>query len=153
MESKKIEENVLQHLTPIVENLGFELVEVKYEQTENGMTLTLFIHKTEGISLADCELVAKAIDESLDILNPTKDAPYNLNVSSLGLDRPIKTLKDFLRSIGRNLEISINTPKGEKTLTGILKSVEDNTLIINEKGKFVTVDFKDVIKTLPIIKF
>jgi len=153
LENSKIEESVLTTLTPIISSLGYELVEVKYEKQENGMNLTLFIYKEGGTKIADCELVAKASDEPLDKLNPTNDEPYYFNVSSLGLDRPIKTLKDFLRNIGTTLEISFNTPKGEKTIKGVLKSVENNTLIVNEKGKFVTISFDEVIKTLPVIKF
>ncbi|MBO7508237.1 MAG: hypothetical protein J6T39_01155 [Clostridia bacterium] len=90
MAKKSVSEIVEEMAKPIVDNLGYELVEVKYSKGYSGMELTLFIHSPNGITLDDCEKVSKAIDEPLDELNPTKDEPYSLNVSSLGLDRPIK---------------------------------------------------------------
>jgi ribosome maturation factor RimP len=149
----KIQTEVFNELAPIISNLGYELVEVEYEKKENGMNLTLFIDRAEGITIEDCQVVARAVDEPLDKLNPTKDEHYYLNVSSLGLDRPLKTEKDFLRALNKELEITYNTPKGQKTIKGVLKNIEQQKITINEKGKLVTIELVNVSDALPVIKF
>ena len=83
MSKKSVSDLVQEMATPIVENLGYELVEVRYAKGFSGMELTLFIHSKNGISLDDCERVSRAVDEPLEELNPTNDMPYTLNVSSL----------------------------------------------------------------------
>jgi len=150
---EQVEQTVQNFASPILEQLGYELVEVKYKKEENGMNLTLFIHKQGGITLADCELVAKTLNEPLDELNPTKDEQYNFNVSSVGLDRPIKTEKDFLRNIGKEVEISFQTPTEVKTVKGVLKNINNNIVTLNQKGKLTEIDFNKIIKTMLVIKF
>ena len=103
----KVADNVYSFLKPIVDNLGYELVEVSYEKKENGMNLTVYIDKQGGITIEDCEKVHHAIDEPLDELNPTDDKSYTLNVSSLGVDRPFKTDRDFEKNIGKEVEVNL----------------------------------------------
>lgn len=86
---------VEEKLTPIILNLGYELVDVEYSKKHSGSSLTVYIASATGISLDDCEKVHRAIDPILDELNPTGEEPYTLNVSSPGLDRPL------VKQIGR----------------------------------------------------
>jgi ribosome maturation factor RimP len=149
----EVENKVKQFAKPIVKDLGYELVDVEYEEKENGMNLTLFIDSKDGINLKDCELVSNKLNQPLDELNPTNDESYNFNVSSVGLDRPLKTVDDFLRNINTELEITYNSAKGEKTIKGVLKNVEGNKLKINQKGKPTTLEIEQVVKALPVIEF
>ena len=103
----KISEEVEKFLSPIVEELGCEIVEVEFAKKYNGDNLTMFIDKKGGVTIEDCEKVHSAIDEPLDELNPTQDRPYTLNVSSPGIDRPIVTDKDYNRNIGEVLEVKL----------------------------------------------
>ena len=97
-----VKESVTELVLPILEGLGYELVEVTYKKQHDAMHLTIYIDtdKAGGVSLDDTEIVANAIDGPLDELDPTDGAPFVLNVSSPGLDRPLKTEKDFLKKIG-----------------------------------------------------
>lgn len=149
----EVAKKVLEHCTPIVEELGYELVDAEYEQKENGMNLTVFIYKKEGITLDDCQIVARALDQPLDDLNPTKDEHYYFNVSSLGLDRPLKTQKDFVRGIGTEVELTFQDGSNEKHIQGVIKQLENDKITINQKGKMVTINFEAIIKALPVIKF
>ena len=88
-----------ENLTQIIEDLGYELVEIEYIKKADGMNLTFYIDNTDGIKIEDCEKVSRTIDPILEELNPTDDVPYILNVSSPGLDRPIKTDRDLQRNI------------------------------------------------------
>jgi ribosome maturation factor RimP len=149
----QVEQSVFTEIEPIVTELGYELVEVEYAEKENEMHLTVFIHKNEGITLDDCQLVANALDEPLDKLNPTNDEHYYFNVSSVGLDRPLKTKNDFLRNVGKEIDVTITAGEKQKTLQGVLKEVTDDTLLINAKGKITTIKQNDVVVATPTIKF
>ncbi|MBR2303370.1 MAG: ribosome maturation factor RimP, partial [Clostridia bacterium] len=95
--ASKVCELVENLVLPFAEQCGVELVEVEYAKKVNGMNLTIFIDKEEGVSLNDCEKLHRLIDEPLDVLDPTDGKAYILNVSSLGIDRPLKTERDFKR--------------------------------------------------------
>jgi len=94
-------------ISEIVQGLGYELVEVEYAKKVDGMNLTITIDKENGVNIDDCEIVHKAIDEPLDALDPTGGSTYTLNVSSPGIDRPVKTERDFVRSKGKCVEVTL----------------------------------------------
>ena len=103
---KNVKQQVFDLVAPIAESFGLEVVEVEYAKKHDGMNLTVFIDKEGGITINDCEMLHRAIDEPLDQLNPTDDQPYILNVSSLGLDRPLTTQRDFIRNKGKEIEVN-----------------------------------------------
>lgn len=143
-------------VTSIIEDLGYELVDVTYEYLHKAMNLTVFIYKPEGITLADCEKVHYAIDAKLDEIDPTKGAPYNLNVSSPGLDRPIKTERDFKRNMGKAVEVRLKKPINKKNIIeGILINFDNNKVgIQNEKNaEIVLIDIEDIKLMTLLIKF
>ena len=122
----KVSEEVEKFILPIVESLGCELVEVEFAKKYNGDNLTIFIDKKGGVKIEDCEKVHNAIDEPLDELNPTNDKPYTLNVSSVGLDRPIVSDKDYERNIGVVLEVKLfQAINKKKIFVGELMSFSD----------------------------
>ncbi|MGD9901417.1 MAG: ribosome maturation factor RimP [Spirochaetales bacterium] len=154
MDNKIVENKVREMALPILEKLGYELVDVEYKEQDGSMNLTLFIYKDGGVSLDDCQIVSRALDEPLDALDPTQNMPYNFNVSSPGLDRPLKTIRDFERNLNEELEIDFIAPDGnKKSITGALKDVTNNVLTINQKGKLLKVEFDKIEKALLIIKF
>ncbi|HHW89733.1 MAG TPA: ribosome maturation factor RimP [Clostridiales bacterium] len=116
-----------------IEDLGYELVEVTYKYQHKAWQLTVFIHKTEGIALSDCEKVHYAIDGILDELDPTNGAPYNLNVSSLGLDRPMTTDKDYNRNLNKEVEVNLKNPIDKKNvIEGFLKGFDEQSVLVEE---------------------
>lgn len=155
MTKKSVSEVVAEFATPIVENLGYELVEVKYQKGHSGMELTLFIYSKDGISLEDCEKVSRAIDEPLDVLNPTNDVSYTLNVSSLGLDRPIKSAKDAKRNIGTKVDVKLYAMKdGKKVYQGILTDYTDKSITIKtEQNEEIEFKFEEIALASPVIEF
>lgn len=126
--------------------MGYELYEVEYSKKQNGMNLTLFITKgEESITLADCEKVHKMADLELDVLNPTNDAPYYLNVSSVGLDKPLRTDKDFVRAMGKEVEIKLFTPfMSKKEYEGNLSSFDEENITIESDGTTAVLPRKNV---------
>jgi ribosome maturation factor RimP len=119
----KIVIDVTEAVAPIVEKLGYELVEVEFALKYGAMNLTVYIYSAAGISLDDCERVHYAVDPVIDALDPTGGEPFVLNISSAGLDRPIKTARDYARNIGCEVEIRLYAPIDKrKTLEGVLLS-------------------------------
>ena len=149
----KVKEVCEQNLKPVIENLGYELVEVFYGKMQDGMNLIFYIDSEKGITIDDCEKVHRAIDPILDELNPTNDAHYILSVSSLGIDRPIKTQRDFERNMGKEIEITLFSKlNGKKNFKGKLVSYDDKQVTIEEK-EILTFDRTAIAHIAPVINF
>lgn len=95
---------------PVIEEMGFELAEMEFaKEPDTGWVLTFYIHKAGGVNLNDCEAVSRAIEPLVEEKDPGEEA-YFLSVSSLGLDRPFKKTKDFLRYLGEEVELRFYVP-------------------------------------------
>ena len=143
----KSNEEIQDFCQNVATPLGVTVAEVEFKQGKNP-ELTIFIDKDGGIDLDTCELFHRAIDEPLDEFDPTFGQPYRLNVSSLGIDRPFKSEKDFNSHIGQRVEVKLNTSiKGKKFYDGILVDYDGKTikLRVNDKDTF-TIDLKNTIK-------
>lgn len=130
--SNKVSEVVFELVKPYADKLGFEIIEVEYAKKVNGMNLTIFIDKEGGITIDDCEALHMAIDEPLDVLNPTNDASYILNVSSPGIDRPLKAERDFKRNLGKEIVVKLYAQDegGKKKYEGFLIKYDESTFTI-----------------------
>lgn len=148
MNRDKIVEDVSKLSKPIVENLGYEFVEAKFDEIEGERYITIVIYNEKGITFDDCKIVSKALDEPLDELNPTNDLSYSLNVSSLGLDRPIKTKRDYERFLGK--EIEIYDPKKQ---VGTVLEVNENFVKLKIKNVTKTINISNILKAMPYVKF
>ena len=150
----KSNQEILEFAQNIAKPLGIDCVEVEFKQGKNP-ELTLYIDKEGGVDLNTCELFHNAINEPLDELDPTFGLPYRLNVSSLGIDRPFKTEKDFLSHIGQRVEVKLYASiKGKKFYDGILMSYDKDkiTLKVDDKNTF-TIELKSIVKVNEYIDF
>ena len=117
-------------LEPIVEELGFELVDVEYVKEGGTWYLRAYIDKPGGIAVDDCEAVSRAFSDKLDENDFIEDS-YIMEISSPGLDRPLKKEKDFARSMGRLVEVRTYRPiDKQKEFTGILKEFNKDSFTI-----------------------
>lgn len=150
----KIAEEVKEFITPIVEKLGYEIVDVEFAKKYNGDNLTVFIDKDGGINIDDCETVHNAINEPLDELNPTNDNPYILNVSSPGIDRPIVTDKDYKRNLNEMIEVKLyQAVNRKKNYVGELVKFDENTVTLMVDEKEIELDRKMISKATKYIDF
>lgn len=144
MSKKEIyEQKTEEILIPIVEEYGFELVDVEYVKEGSTWYLRTYIDKEGGISIDDCEKVSRRLSDILDEKDYIDDT-YIMEVSSPGLGRPLKKEKDFKRSLGKEVEIrTYRMVEKQKEFTGILTAydkdtvtieLEDETLKTFEKG-------------------
>jgi len=144
---------VKEAISPVVENLGYEIVDISYEKKYEEMNLTIFIYK-KGLTLDDCEKVHYAIDPILDELDPTNGKPYNLNISSPGLDRPFKTQRDFERNYGEEVELKLYAPfRGKKIFEGVLKNRAENVTVIICDENEMSFENTKIALVRPLVKF
>ena len=128
------EEKAAALLEPIVQEQGFELVDVEYVKEGGTWYLRAYIDKEGGITIDDCELVSRAFSDVLDREDFIEDA-YIMEVSSPGLGRPLKKEKDYERSMGKELEIrTYRAVDGQKEFYGILTAYDSNSVTVKEEN-------------------
>lgn len=144
----KVIEVVEDLVTPILNDLNLELVDIEYVKEGKSWFLRVFIDKDNGIDIEECGIVSEKLSEKLDELDPI---PYNyfLEVSSPGAERPLKKEKDYTKAIGKNVFIKTYEPiDGEKafegTLTGFDGSVVTVEMKIKTRKKTVEIPFEKV---------
>ena len=132
-------------ITPILDRMNFELVDVEYVKEGGTWYLRAYIDKEGGITVNDCEAVAREMNEILDREDFVEDS-YVFEVSSPGLGRPLKKEKDYIRSMGK--EVGIRTYRAinrEKEFYGILSAYDENTVTIKtEDGTEMTFEKSDI---------
>lgn len=154
MNGKKVLSAVEPLVLDVLNNLGYEMVDLTYKKEHYGMVLEVVIYKDGGVDVNDCEKVSKALDEPLDKLDPTNGAAYSLNVSSPGLDRPLKKLSDFKRNLGNEINIKFFAPfEGNKTLNGNLVSYNETSFVVDVNGTQKTIEINKAAHIVPVIKF
>lgn len=128
------EKNTEEILLPMMEEYGFELVDVEYVKEGSTWYLRAYIDKPGGINIDDCETVSRRLSDILDEKDYIDEA-YILEVSSPGLGRPLKKEKDFKRSLGEEVEIrTYRMIDRKKEFTGILKDYDEKTVTIETDG-------------------
>lgn len=146
-----IEERVETLLCKTIEDLGYELYDVEYAKEGKDYFLRIFIDKSSGIDLEDCEKVNDAINDLLDEADYIKDQ-YFLEVSSPGIERNIRKDKHLEQNIGNKIEIKLFKPaNGLKQYVGILKQYDsDNIVVEDENENEIKLDRKNIalIKTV-----
>lgn len=133
---------------------GFELVEVQFNRAKGRYLLRIFIDHEQGVDLYDCERVSQRISDSLDKVDLIP-GPYVLEVSSPGLDRPLKREEDFIRYRGHRVRLTVGTPD-EKTqsVEGRILGVEEHTLCVEDtKGERHEIPIPSIIKARLVVDF
>ena len=146
MSKRQMYETQTEHwITPILERNNFELVDVEYVKEGSTWYLRAYIDKEGGITVDDCEIVAREMNEILDREDYIEDS-YVFEVSSPGLGRPLKKEKDYICSMGKELEIrTYRSMNGSKEFYGVLTGYDDDTVTIQtEEDKKLTFAKTDI---------
>jgi ribosome maturation factor RimP len=115
---------------PIVRALAIELVDVECVGQGQGMLLRVFIDKPDGVTVHDCEQVHLSLGHALDVEDLVAHA-YTLEVSSPGLDRPLKRREDYARVLGKQVNLKLRQPReGQWRLVGRLLAVDEQGLTL-----------------------
>jgi ribosome maturation factor RimP len=134
-------ERVRDAAVRVTADRAFELVDVEIQRAGKGQTVRLYVDKPGGIGLDDLKSVSEEVSAILDAEDPIADS-YTLEVSSPGLDRPLKTEADYQRFVGRLAKISsYELVDGRRHWTGRITSCEDGvvTLALEDEGALATV--------------
>jgi ribosome maturation factor RimP len=146
---EEIVEKVRQVAAPVVASEGLELVEVELVGSIGRPTLRLFIDKAGGVSLEDCSSVSRTVSAALDVEDPI-EGTYELEVSSPGLDRPLRTPEHFEKYKGEKVRVKTFGPLPElenrKTFVGTLEGFADGKVVVNVDGKVFQVPHDKVSK-------
>lgn len=118
---------LMSRISGAIKDIGYEVVDIDIVKGKNLSAITVYIYKNGGIGIDDCVKVSELINPILDTINELK-FKYNLEVSSPGLDRPLKTMNDFRRNIGETLDITL---KDKQKIRTVLKSVDEADEIID----------------------
>lgn len=128
----KIADNLFVVAEPFAANLQLELVDVEYVKEGGQFVLRFLIDKEGGVTLDDCEAFSRIIDEELDRLDPIESS-YQLQVSSPGIERPLKKAADYERFSGRLATVKLFAPlNGSKQYTGVLRGLDNQKILLAE---------------------
>ena len=144
MASTNIETRVEELLKSIIENIGYELYDVRYEKEGKDYYLRIIIDKPEGIDINDCENVNNAINDILDEADYIKDQ-YFLEVSSPGLERVLRKDRHFEKQIGNEISLKFFKPINiQKELNVILEEYNNGELTIKVDDETLKINLKDI---------
>ncbi len=121
-------------LEPTIERLGYELTHIDARLSGSNGLVRLFIDRPEGIGLADCEKVSRAVSALLDVEDPIP-GHYDLEVSSPGLDRVLTKPAHFQRFAGNEVKVQMRFPiEGRKRFRGKLLSSDEEKIVVDVDG-------------------
>lgn len=140
-----IEATITEMLTPLLEMEGFELVAVEIVGRRKNEILRLLLHKVGGLSVSDCQAVARTVRPILEV-HQILTRYSHLEIASPGVDRPLKTAADFRRNLGRTVHIEAVSPTGQMFESeGQVTDVVDGFLILEQaSGETVQIDISQV---------
>jgi len=146
---EEIVEKVRAIAAPLAAGEGLELVDVELAGAGGRTTLRLYVDRAGGVSLDDCSSISRAVSAALDVEDPIEGA-YDLEVSSPGLDRPLRTPEHFQKFAGEEVRIKAFGPISElenrKTFHGTLRGFEDAKVLVEVDGKLFRVPHDRIAK-------
>ena len=154
MERTVLVDKVKQIAEPMLRSLGLELVEVEYAGSQRSGTLRVFIDKEKGVTLDDCERVSRYLSQALDVEDPIPHH-YTFEVSSPGLDRPLRKRDDFVRSVGKKVKVKTSAPiDNQKVFTGRLADFKEERVVLQlEGGKEIVIPLDQIAQARLEVEF
>jgi len=126
-------------ILPVLDELGFELVELALQGSARNQVLRIYIDTETGVSIEECQQASQAISDVLDTEDIIPNR-YRLEVSSPGVHRPLKSERDFKRNINRQVRVNYQTAGiNRNTIQGIIDSVVDGKLMLKVENQLVEI--------------
>ncbi len=153
MGKKSVVDAVSEMVEPVLAEDDLELVDIEYKKEGPRWFLRVFIHKPGGITLKDCQKTSHKIEDIIEIENIIT-GKYFLEVSSPGLDRPLKSEKDLLRNLNQQVCVHTRSPINKKNkFVGIIQNAEDGLLFLKLDGDVLSIPIDEIKKAVLEIKF
>ena len=144
-------EQVEELISPVLGQLGYELIEREYVQDAGGWILRLYIDKSDGITIDDCAKVSHSIEDLIEVegLIPGN---YRLEVSSPGLERPIRRRVDFEKLSGSTVKLkTLNPVDGRSNYRGILEGLDGDEIVMVVDGMRYRIPYCELAKARVIL--
>jgi ribosome maturation factor RimP len=144
--SELITDKVRVFAQGLLPSMGLELVDVQFRREGHGWVLRLFIDCESGVTLEYCSMVSREISAFLDVEELIEQS-YHLEVSSPGLERPLRTIGDFKRFCGKNARVKLReSVNGQRVFVGIINRVQDDNTVemLLENGDAFTFSYDAV---------
>jgi ribosome maturation factor RimP len=145
------EQNILNAAQEISEKNNLFLLEVLFRGTEKNRVIEIFIDGEDNLSADDCARISREINQVIE-KNELLDSAYRLDVSTHGVDRPLKYLKQYKKHINRKFEVRYKSGENKKSITGKLLKIEDDNLYFYS-GREQVIKFEDIIKAKVLVSF
>ena len=151
--SETVVEAITSLVMPVLQEKDLDLVDVLYRRESSGWVLRLLIDKEDGVTLDDCSAVSREVSHLLDIEDIIEQA-FNLEVSSPGMDRPLKSVGDFQRFAGRKVKVTTKEPiEGNQVFMGRINKVEDELITMEVGQQELCIPFSEVAKARLEVEF
>jgi ribosome maturation factor RimP len=148
-----VTESIEELVTPIINENRLELVDVEYKKEGKNWFLRIFIDKEGGVTVDDCTRVSRQIEDLIEV-EEVVPSSYVLEVSSPGLDRPLKKEKDFLRFKGKRAHVTTYTPiHQQKSFKGTILDFQKDVLFLNIDSQAVEIPRTQIAKAKLEIEF
>ncbi len=146
MDEGDILARVREVVEPIIQSEGMELVDLEYRRENRGRVLRLYIDKEGGVTLNDCASISHEVDRNLEV-EGIPPGGYTLEVSSPGLNRPLKKEADFHRFKNRKVKVRTAAPiEDKKTFRGRLLACHDGMVEIEDEDRVVRIPLTQITK-------
>jgi ribosome maturation factor RimP len=138
-------DQIREVVIPILESMGLELVDLELSGRGKGGHLRIFIDKAGGVTVEDCEQVSRYVGHALDVADPIPTS-YMLEVSSPGLDRPLRKLEDYRRSAGKLVRLKLAQPvNGDWVVIGRLLGLQEDFVELKpDDGDSIRIALTDI---------
>lgn len=145
--SEFVIERVEEFANALLPSMGLELVEVQFRREGHGWVLRLYIDCEQGITVDHCADVSRELSDFLDV-EDLIDHPFSLEVSSPGLERPLKSFRDYTRFVGRKVKVKLReTIEGQKVFVGNIQQVREESIeLVLEDQSTVVLPFEHIRK-------
>lgn len=147
-----IKENIVRISNEIAEKLNFFVIDINFRGDNRKKIIEVFVDAEKNIDADNLAEISREINSIIEEQNLIQQA-YRLDVSTPGVDRPLKFLKQFPKHINRNFEVTYKTGNETKTITGKLLSVEREELTFLSDKKEILIEFKNITTAKVIISF
>ena len=145
-------EKITQKITPVAKELGVEIVDVEYLQDGGYWYVRIYIeYLNKEISLEDCALFSNKVEEDVDNLI---DKKFFLEVSSPGIERPLKKVDDFVRFTGKKIRVVLKHKlNNKKNYDGKIISCNDSLLVIESENQELSIEYREIKKANLVYEF
>ena len=152
MKKISIYQSVSDLIEPTLKGSNIELVDIEYKKTGKTWILRVYIDKNQGVTVYDCQKLSREIEDLIEVHELIADH-YVLEVSSPGLDRPLKKAADFLRNKGKRIQIKTYSPiNNKKENAGTVIDFVNGTLFLEDKKNILKVSLTEIAQAKLIIK-